>query len=74
MKVGELDTALKKLQRKWQSRTNAPSLERRQEAENMLQIVLEAKEYLINEDKKEKYDEKLKKIKSVKKPEAVVTI
>jgi len=72
MPVGALDEALKKLQRKWQSRTNAPSLERRQEAENMLQLVLEAKEHLTSEDKKEKYDKKLKKMKPQKQVEAVV--
>ena len=72
MKVGELDEALRKLQRKWQSRTNAPSLERRQEAENMLQVVLEAKDHLTSEDKKEKYDKKLKKMKPENKVEPLV--
>lgn len=62
--VGELDADLKKLQRKWQSRTNAPDLTKRQEAELMLKHVIEAKAILTDEKKKADYEKQLKKKKT----------
>jgi len=59
--VGDLDSVLKKMQRKWQSRTNAPDLTKRQEAEKMLKLVTEAKGILNDEKKKAAYDKRLKK-------------
>ncbi len=63
--IGELDAELKKIQRKWQSRTNAPDLSKRQEAEVMLKHVVEAKAILTDEKKKAEYNKQLKKIKTV---------
>ena len=62
--VGELDADLKKLQRKWQSRTNAPDLTKRQEAEVMLKHVIDAKAILTDEKKKTDYEKQLKKLKT----------
>jgi WD40 repeat protein len=44
----------------WQSRVNAPDLQRRQEAERKCQILLEAEKVLLDETKRKEYDLSLK--------------
>ncbi|MDN4593516.1 tetratricopeptide repeat protein [Polycladomyces subterraneus] len=45
--------------RKWSNRTNAPQMERRQEAERMVQLLEEAEEILLDPDKRAAYDRQL---------------
>ncbi|MBD8498781.1 tetratricopeptide repeat protein [Paenibacillus arenosi] len=52
----ELDRSLKDVHRKWQTRINAPSLERRQEAERMIQLIEAAKPVLLDSTKRKQYD------------------
>ncbi|TVX92059.1 tetratricopeptide repeat protein [Paenibacillus agilis] len=52
----ELDRSLKDVHRKWQTRINAPSLERRQEAERMIQLIEAAKPVLLDPSKRKQYD------------------
>lgn len=56
----ELKDALKNAQRKWIGRTNAPDLNRRQEAERKVALVEEAQKILLDEKKKSSYDSQLK--------------
>lgn len=59
LKGDMLDKKLIKIQRKWQSRTNAPSLEKRQQAETFLKLAIEAKEILTDSETRRKYDRQL---------------
>lgn len=63
----ELEEELKKVQRKWVNRTNAPDLRRRQEAENKVKLIEEAQKILIDQVKRNQYDAELaNEIKDVK--------
>lgn len=55
----QLNDELRKLQRKWVSRTNAPDLNRRQEAERKVALIEEAKNILLDEAKRAAYDQQL---------------
>lgn len=52
----QLVAELRKAQRKWIGRTNAPDLNKRQEAERKVSLVEEAHKILLDEDKKREYD------------------
>lgn len=60
----ELNKALKQLRKKLVMRMNAPDLQKRQEAERMMQLVDEATLILCDKDKRHKYDKELKKKKN----------
>lgn len=55
----ELKGELKRNQRKWIGRTNAPDLNRRQDAEKKVALISEAEEILLDEEKRKEYIEKL---------------
>ena len=60
--ISQLETELKALRKKWTSRAStATSTDKRQKAEKMVDLVREATETLLNEDKKAKYDKQLDK-------------
>lgn len=60
--ISELETELKALRKKWTSRAStATSTDKRQKAEKMVDLVREATETLLNEEKKAKYDKQLDK-------------
>lgn len=59
LSTAELDQALKKLSMKWRQRVNAPSLEARQEAERKVQMINEARNILLDEQKRAQYDDQL---------------
>lgn len=52
----EIKKKLNNLQRVWLGRTNAPDLNRRQEAEKMMQTLQEAEKILLDDAKKAEYD------------------
>lgn len=52
----EMEKELKKLQKKWKSRQNAPTLEVRQDAEIKCKLIKEALEKLTDENKRAAYD------------------
>ncbi|TCS94267.1 J domain-containing protein [Hazenella coriacea] len=54
--VEEIKKLIHQQLRLWSQRTNAPQIERRQEAERMMQILEEMETILLDEDKKKKYD------------------
>lgn len=56
----ELQTELRKIQKKLITRQNAADINRRQEAERKLAIIQEAMDILLDEEKRKEYDEKLK--------------
>ncbi|WP_125153485.1 tetratricopeptide repeat protein [Clostridium rectalis] len=56
LKGDELRKELKILQRKWMGRTNAPDLNRRQDAERKVEMIAEAEKILLNESKRKEYD------------------
>ncbi len=60
LKSEQLSEALKNAQRKWIGRTNAPDLNRRQEAERKVSIIAEAQKILLDENKRSEYDSQLK--------------
>lgn len=60
LKSEQLSEALKNAQRKWIGRTNAPDLNRRQEAERKVSIIEDAQKVLLDEKKREEYDSQLK--------------
>lgn len=57
----ELSKELKQLQRKWIGRTNAPDLDRRQEAEKKVATIEEAQKILVDKDKRAEYDLSIRK-------------
>ena len=60
--ISQLETELKALRKKWTSRAStATSTDKRQKAEKMVDLVREATETLLNEEKKAKYDKQLDK-------------
>lgn len=59
--IEELQEELRRAKKKWQNRLTAPSLEKRQEAERMMELLREASEILLVKDKKAKYDRELDK-------------
>mgnify|MGYP001475887240 CR=1 FL=1 len=56
----EIKKTIYQLMRLWSHRTNAPQMERRQEAERMVRLLEEAEEILLDEEKRKEYDEKLR--------------
>jgi len=56
---GEIRKRIHQELRKWSNRTNAPQMERRQEAERMVQLLEEAEEILLDPDKRAAYDRQL---------------
>lgn len=59
--VGQLESELKALRKKWISRQNAADTDKRQKAERMVELIREATEVLLDADKKKKYDKELDK-------------
>lgn len=57
--VEEIKQLIHQQLRLWSHRTNAPQIERRQEAERMMQILEEMETILLDEDKRKKYDHDL---------------
>lgn len=57
----QIKKELNKLQRQWISRTNAPDLMRRQQAERMISVIEEANKILLDENKRQAYDLSLNK-------------
>lgn len=55
----ELKKELKNLQRKWIGRTNAPDLNRRQDAKRKVQTIVEAEKILLDDIKRKEYDNQL---------------
>lgn len=55
----EIRKALFQAYRKWSNRTNAPQLERRQEAERIIKLLQEVEEVLLDPQKREVYDQQL---------------
>jgi Flp pilus assembly protein TadD len=56
----EIKKAIHRELRVWSNRTNAPQLERRQEAERMVKTLEEAETTLLNPSKRAEYDRKLR--------------
>lgn len=56
----EIRKTIYQLMRLWSHRTNAPQMERRQEAERMVRLLEEAEEILLDDEKRKEYDEKLR--------------
>lgn len=52
----ELEKEIKKIQRKWILRTNAPDLNLKQEAERKISLIEEAKLVILDSDKRKEYD------------------
>ena len=73
LSTAELDQALKKLSMKWRQRVNAPSLEARQEAERKVQMINEARNILLDEQKRAEYDDRLAHSQPEPEPEPEVT-
>jgi tetratricopeptide (TPR) repeat protein len=59
LKGEQLADALKNVQRKWVGRTNAPDLNRRQEAERKVAMIEDAQKILLDDNKKVEYDNQL---------------
>ena len=55
----EIKEAIKKLNKVWYTRTNSPSLERRQHAERMVKALEEAEKILLDPQKKAEYEKEL---------------
>ena len=55
----DLRNAINRELRLWSNRTNAPQIERRQEAERMVKILEEAESILLDETKRSEYNRKL---------------
>jgi len=58
--IEEIKKVINREYRVWSNRTNAPQIERRQEAEWMVKLLEEAEKILLNPEKRAKYDHKLK--------------
>lgn len=56
----EIKKVIHQQMRLWSHRTNAPQMERRQEAERMVRILEEMEEILLDESKRKEYDEQLR--------------
>jgi DnaJ-class molecular chaperone len=56
----ELKEAIHTALRRWSNRTNAPQMDRRQEAERMVKLLEEAETILLNPAKRTEYDRNLK--------------
>lgn len=56
----EIKEKLNKEMRLWQSRVNAPDLERRQRSEQMVKRLMDAQRILLDEAKRSEYDQQLK--------------
>ncbi|WP_168188613.1 DnaJ domain-containing protein [Thermoflavimicrobium daqui] len=61
----EINEAILNKLRLWNHRINAPTRERRQEAERMVDMLEEIKVILLDDEKRKQYDEKLKKASKV---------
>src|SRR5207245_4227974 len=59
-KDGDIKKALHETLRLWSNRTNAPQIDRRQEAERMVKLLEEAETILLNPAKRAEYDRNLK--------------
>jgi len=59
-KESEVKEALHTALRLWSNRTNAPQIDRRQEAERMVKLLEEAEAILLNQAKRAEYDRNLK--------------
>lgn len=57
----EIKKTIYQLMRLWSHRTNAPQMERRQEAERMVRLLEEAEEILLDEEKRKEYDKQLRR-------------
>jgi tetratricopeptide (TPR) repeat protein len=57
--VDDVKNAINRELRLWSNRTNAPQIERRQEAERMVKLLEEAESILLNENKRSEYNKKL---------------
>lgn len=57
----EVKKAIYQQMRLWSHRTNAPQIERRQEAERMVRLLEEAEEILLDDAKRKEYDVQLRK-------------
>lgn len=55
----EIEETLHEQFREWYHRLNAPSLEKRQQAEKMLKKLEIIEEILLNEEKRKQYDQEL---------------
>ncbi len=62
----EIRKALFQAYRKWSNRTNAPQLERRQEAERIVKLLQDVEEVLLNPQKRALYDRQLQGGESLK--------
>lgn len=58
--MDEIKKVIHQQMRLWSHRTNAPQMERRQEAERMVRILEEMEEILLDESKRKEYDEQLR--------------
>ena len=56
---GTIRDSIEQTNRKWLNRINAPDLNRRQEAEKMIQLLEEAEKVLLNQQERRKYDAEL---------------
>lgn len=61
-KEAEIREALRNALRLWSNRTNAPQMERRQEAERMVKLIEEAETILLIPSKRAEYDQKLRSV------------
>lgn len=68
--IHEIKEDITRLFKVWQARVNAPDFKRRQEAEKMCQILLEAEKILLNQEKRKNYDEQLKKVNEREEPDS----
>jgi tetratricopeptide (TPR) repeat protein len=59
-KESEIRDALRNASRLWLNKTNAPQIDRRQEAERMVGLIDEAEAILLNSGKRAEYDQRLK--------------
>lgn len=61
----EIEEILHEQLRKWNYRLNAPTMDRRQEAEKMLEKLEEIKEILLDEEKRRQYDQRIQREKRI---------
>lgn len=60
--TSEIKKIIHQQMRLWSHRTNAPQMERRQEAERMVRILEEMEEILLDDSKRDAYDQKLQSV------------
>lgn len=68
--VDEIQKKLYQQMRIWSHRTNAPQMERRQEAERMVRLLEEIEEILLDEHRRAEYDQQLQDYLQKQSPEA----